>query len=153
MCIRDRVDIILEKRNWDLIDLNEYKFSYYDYKHENKDDNYLGLMKLIISNYDTIVFATPVYWYSMSGILKVFFDRLTDLLTIEKDLGRALRGKSMGALSCSTGSHLGDAFWIPFRESANYLGVNYLGSLHTISGKKNIKQVESFIELLERKKK
>ena len=56
-------------------------------------------MKTIISKYDTIIFATPVYWYSMSGILKVFIDRITDLLTIEKELGRKLRGKKMAVVS------------------------------------------------------
>ncbi|MCP4458779.1 MAG: NAD(P)H-dependent oxidoreductase [Cytophagales bacterium] len=37
--------------------------------------------------------ATPVYWYSMSGIMKVFLDRIYDVLTIEKELGRKLHGK------------------------------------------------------------
>ena len=34
----------------------------------------------IIEKYDTLIFATPVYWYSMSGIMKVFFDRKNDNL-------------------------------------------------------------------------
>ncbi|MCG8573408.1 MAG: NAD(P)H-dependent oxidoreductase [Flavobacteriales bacterium] len=69
---------LVQQTNWDLINLNDYKFSYYDYEHKNKDDDYLKLMKRIIQEYDTLIFATPVYWYSMSGIMKVFFDRITD---------------------------------------------------------------------------
>lgn len=61
----------------------------------SRNDDYLNLMKQILEKYETLILATPVYWYSMSGIMKVFFDRLTDLLTIEKELGRKLRGKKI----------------------------------------------------------
>ena len=64
---------------WDLINLNNYKFSYFDYSHNNQDDDYLNLMRKIIEKYKTLIFVTPAYWYSMSGIMKVFFDRFSDL--------------------------------------------------------------------------
>ena len=41
---------------------------------------------------DNIVFATPVYWYSMSECMKAFFDRLTDLLSFHKIIGKGLKG-------------------------------------------------------------
>ncbi len=88
---------------WDLVDLNDYDFSYFDYEHKNRGDDFLPLMSRLIEAYDVFVFATPVYWYAMSGIVKVFFDRITNLLTIEKDLGRRLRGKKMAGISCSIG--------------------------------------------------
>ncbi len=143
-------DELLKKTKWDLINLNDYHFSYYDYKHENRSDDYLTLMHQIIENYDTLIFATPVYWYSMSGIMKVFFDRITDLLTIEKELGRKLRGKKMAVISCSAGDNLGDYFWLPFSETAKYLGLEYLGNVHTISGKYNNSIIEEFITLIEK---
>ena len=117
---------------WELIDLNDYNISYYDYKYKNATDDYLPLMTQIIERYDNLVFVTPVYWYAMSGVMKVFFDRITDLLTIEKDLGRKLRGKKMAVISCSIGNHLGDQFWLPFSETANYLGMERLFS-HCVS--------------------
>ena len=140
---------LIEKSKWDLINLNDYNFSYYDYNHENRNDDYLDLMKRIITKYDTLIFATPVYWYSMSGIMKVFFDRITDLLEIEKDLGRKLRGKNMAAISCSIGNNLGEYFWLPFTETANYLGMEYLGNVHTITGENNEKKITEFIKLIE----
>jgi multimeric flavodoxin WrbA len=140
---------LIKKSNWDLIDLNDYNFGYYDYNYENRNDDYIKLMRVIIEKYDTLIFATPVYWYAMSGIMKVFFDRITDLLEIEKDLGRKLRGKSMGAISCSIGNNLGDTFWLPFSETANYLGMKYLGDLHTITGEKNDPELEKFISRIE----
>ena len=136
---------LIKKSNWDLIDLNDYNFGYYDYEHKYENDEYIKLMGKIIDKYDTLIFATPVYWYSMSGIMKVFFDRITDLLEIEKDLGRKLRGKNMAGISCSIGNNLGDVFWLPFSETAKYLGMNYLGSLHTISGDINELELDKFI--------
>jgi len=143
---------LVQKSNWDLIDLNDYAFSYFDYEHKNREDDYIRLMQKILNTYDTLIFATPVYWYSMSGIMKVFLDRLTDLLTIEKELGRKLRGKSMAVISSSNGGNLGDSFWLPFTATANYLGMEYLGDIHTIAGEKNELDLEKFITQIEKQK-
>ncbi len=132
-----------EFSSFDTIDLKEYNFSYYDYKHANLQDDYLSLMKRIILNYEMLVFVTPVYWYSMSGIMKVFFDRITDILDEEKELGRQLRGKKMAAVSCSQSADPGEAFWFPFMETARYLGMEYAGSFHARLLKHSIPETES----------
>jgi len=67
----------------------------------------------------------------MSGILKNFFDRITDCLMIEKEIGRKLKGKEMGMISCGSDSELKKGFEMPFIESAHYLGMHYLGNIHT----------------------
>lgn len=135
--------------NWKAIYLNDYDISYYDYEHLNAADDYLPLMKDIILSHDTLLFATPVYWYAMSGIMKVFFDRMTDLLTIEKDTGRQLRGKNMAVISSSYGGNLGEQFWLPFQESANYLGMQYLGHLHTLGDQDNAASIEAFVHSIQ----
>lgn len=142
---------LIKQPKWDIINLNDYNFSYYDYEHQNKHDDYLPLMEQIINKYDTLIFATPIYWYAMSGIMKVFFDRITDLLTIEKELGRKLRGKKMAVISISMGENLGEHFWLPFIETANYLGMEYMGNIHTIAKEKNESKIAEFIELIENK--
>jgi multimeric flavodoxin WrbA len=147
------VDELVKVTDWDLIDLNDYRFSYYDYEHQNLTDDYLGLMRRIIANYDVLIFATPVYWYSMSGIMKVFFDRITDFLDLEKDLGRKLRGKSMAALSCSGGDNLGESFWLPFSETARYLGMNYLGNTHTLADQNETENLQKFAAMIDEKSK
>jgi multimeric flavodoxin WrbA len=124
------VSKISNQINVDVIDLREYTISYYDYENKNSEDDFLSLMKLIIEKYDTLVFATPVYWYTMSGIMKVFFDRFSDLIRIEKELGRKLRGKNMFVISNSDDDTLDYDFYLPFRLSANYLGMTYLGEKH-----------------------
>lgn len=115
----------------DVIDLNTKKIGYFDYDFKNSSDDFIPLMTEVIEKYNTIIFATPVYWYTMSGILKVFFDRFSDLLRYKKELGRKLRGKNMAMLSCSNANDLIEGFSMPFKESANYLGMNYLGDIHT----------------------
>lgn len=132
--------------DFDVLDLNDYNFSYYDYEHGNKADDYISLMQKLIVNYNIFVFATPVYWYSMSGIMKVFFDRLTDLLDNEKDLGRQLRRKYMAVLSSSIGDHLGENFWLPFKETARYLGMGYIDNVHTLENEENKMVLDEFRE-------
>jgi multimeric flavodoxin WrbA len=124
------VDEIATQYNIDVINLNDYKFSYYDYESKNREDDFLPLIKLIIEKYDTLIFATPVYWYSMSGIMKVFFDRFSDLIRIEKETGRELRGKNFAVISNSHESEIDFDFYIPFRKSAEYLGMKYIGEKH-----------------------
>ena len=137
--------------DFDVLDLNDYNISYYDYEHKNENDDYLNLIQNIISNYDILIFATPVYWYSMSGIMKVFFDWTTDLLDNEKELGRKLRNKSIAVLSSSIGDHLGDAFWLPFIETAKYLGMNYIGNIHTIENKVETDELKKFVDSINKK--
>jgi multimeric flavodoxin WrbA len=111
-------------------DLNELVIMPFDYDHDNRDDDFLGLMGHVLKTYDTIILATPVYWYSMSGIMKNFLDRFTDLLTIKKELGRELRGKSLLAISVSKSDDCPPEFPMPFEKSAEYLGMNWKGYAH-----------------------
>lgn len=114
----------------DRIDLVDYAIAQYDYEHQYNDDDFIALMRQIVE-YDVIVFATPVYWYAMSGVMKTFFDRITDCLKVEKELGRKLRGKKMAAISCGSESGEVFGFFYPFESSADYLGMDYLGHTHT----------------------
>ncbi|MEL6254372.1 MAG: flavodoxin family protein [Bacteroidota bacterium] len=121
--------------DFELIDLNSYNISAYDYAHKNREDDFLPLMRRLLE-YDLLIFATPIYWYSMSGILKNFLDRFTDCLKIEKELGRKLRGKSMAAFCCGSDPDEIQGFFLPFELTAGYLGMNYLGDVHAwVEGK------------------
>jgi len=113
-----------------IIDLKTKNIGEFDYEFKNSDDDFIPLIKEIAEKYDTIVFATPVYWYTMSGIMKTFFDRISDCLKTEKETGRKLRGKNMAILSSASEDELKEGFLMPFKESANYLGMNYLGNIH-----------------------
>jgi multimeric flavodoxin WrbA len=124
------VNEIANQYNIDVVNLSDYNFSYYDYESKNRNDDFFELIKGIIEKYDTLIFATPVYWYNMSGIMKVFFDRFSDLIRIEKETGRKLRGKNMAVISNSHDTELDFDFYVPFKKSAEYLGMTYLGEKH-----------------------
>lgn len=124
------INYLNKNSDFDIIDLKTKNIGAFEYDFSNANDDFIPLMETIIEKYDTIIFATPVYWYSMSGTLKHFFDRLSDLLHYKKELGRLLRGKNMAMISNSGANDLKDGFTMPFIESANYLGMNYIGDTH-----------------------
>ena len=125
------VEYVRSNTGFDFIDLSKKTIGQFDYDFANSDDDFIPMMKDISEEVDTIVFATPVYWYSMSGLMKVFFDRFTDLLRSEKEIGRKLRGKNAASISCGSGRELPDYFTKPFSDTAGYLGMSYLGNLHS----------------------
>ncbi|MEM1124588.1 MAG: NAD(P)H-dependent oxidoreductase [Bacteroidota bacterium] len=128
---RKIVDAIIKKTGADLINLNDYEISYFDYQNQNKSDDFIKIATKMME-YEHLIFATPIYWYAMSAQLKTFFDRLTDLLTIRKALGRQLRNnKKMYAVACSSDQVEYEGFFMPFEKTAAYLGMGYGGHLHT----------------------
>lgn len=120
------VETVIDKhKDVTIIDLNKFNILQYDYEHLNQADDYLNLMENILT-YDLIVLATPVYWYTMSGIMKIFIDRLSDLLTIKKDLGRKLRNKKMFIIATFDTS-MPEHFEYVFEQTAIYMGMDYKG--------------------------
>ena len=59
------------------------------------------------------------------GRMKTFLDRFTDLLKIEKEKGRKLRGKRLFLVAVSNSPELPPGFEVPFRLSAEYLGMKF----------------------------
>jgi multimeric flavodoxin WrbA len=117
-----------------VIDLSVLNFSDYDYQSKNSNDDFLPTIRRIVNEYDHIVWVTPVYWYSMSAVMKRFLDRISDCLRIEKDTGRKFRGMSMSLISVSNDVR-NDAFEVPFKLTADYLGMDFLGEQHVIVSK------------------
>ncbi len=123
---RSFVESFVQQSGAKLFDLSGFNIGFYDYQHENRHDDFLRVIRELLS-FDHLVFASPVYWYSMSAQLKVFFDRLSDLLTIEKELGRKLKGKSISVLSTGYNRDLPDCFVKPFELTANYMQLRFKG--------------------------
>ena len=68
------VDALSDRLASDIIDLGVLQISEFDYEFNNKDDDFHPLMEHIVDNYDLIILATPVYWYTISARLKIFMD-------------------------------------------------------------------------------
>ena len=142
--------LIQKELKCDLLDLKNYQIGQFDYEFNNREDDFLPLIRKI-ADYDLIIFLTPVYWYAMSGIMKTFFDRIADCLKIEKETGRKLHGKYMATVSCGSEKKATEGYFIPFQLTAQYLEMKYLGDLHTWieseqPNKKVIDSVEKFVE-------
>mgnify|MGYP000559472720 CR=1 FL=1 len=125
------MDAVLEQANVDFIDLASLDISEFDYEHRNIDDDFLPLIKKIL-NYDKIIFASPVYWYSVTPTMKTFLDRISDLLDLPKllDLGRQLRGKKAYVLCTSVHEDVSSLFIDAFKKTFAYLGMPYGGYVH-----------------------
>lgn len=109
----------------DLFDLSLFNIKPYDYD-ANYNDDFTRLMNQLLS-YERIILATPMYWYSASAQMKTFLDRISDLLSIEKNKGRELRGK-FGALIATGGDKTPpNCFEDVFKMTFKYLGINYQG--------------------------
>lgn len=114
----------------DVVQLRDKNILPFDYDFKNQADDFNALMHQLLDDYDAIIFATPVYWYTMSGIMKNFLDRFTDGLLHDEALGKKFEGKAMAALACGSSKEPIEGYFIPFQKSAVYLKMNYLGDVH-----------------------
>ena len=138
-----------ERLDAKFIDLNTTNISAFDYKHRNINDDFVGLVESLVQC-SHIIFATPVYWYSMSSQMKVFFDRFTDLLIVHKDLGRSLRGIQCSVISTGTDDAMPACFLDQFKMTFEYLGMDFVSTLYspcseTFSLRSNKDEIEDFI--------
>jgi multimeric flavodoxin WrbA len=129
---RQVVDVVAEKISADVFDVSEFDISFYDYEHKNRDDDFLLLIETLLK-YDCWIFASPVYWYTMSAQLKVFVDRLTDLLDIDLEAASSLVGLNAALITTGAEEFCPTCYEDVFINTFNYLGINYRGCLYVDS--------------------
>jgi multimeric flavodoxin WrbA len=130
---RKAVDIAFPAGSADLLILPDFIIGGYDYKHRNTADAFSSIAEAMTS-LDRIVFATPVYWYAMSGPMKLFFDRLTDLTENLKSQGKALAGSGVWMIATGTEHALPEGFEVPFRRTSEYFAMTYRGAAYLYTG-------------------
>jgi len=115
----------------EIIDLSENNISPYDYEHKNLYDDFIPLIKQLL-DYEKIIFSTPIYWYAASAQMKIFIDRTSDFLDLDelKDIGRRLRNKTGYIVCTSISSQADRSFLNSFKNTFEYLGINYGGHVH-----------------------
>ncbi len=134
---RMAVDLALGGTAVEVIDLGQLDIGMYDYDHANASDDFLPLVERLASK-SLWILATPVYWYAMSGRMKVFLDRLSDLVTIRKARGRSLKGTTVAVMASGTDTALPEGFEAPFRQTCDYLGMRYAGALYVQFGDERV---------------
>jgi multimeric flavodoxin WrbA len=116
--------------DYQLVELHKFKLQHYTYDRNNKpNDDFLSIASKM-TEVENIVFATPVYWYAMSGVMKIFFDRLSELISTSKPLGRALSGKSVYLFSTGSELEMPDGFEVPFKRTSEYFEMKYVKSIY-----------------------
>jgi multimeric flavodoxin WrbA len=148
------LDRIATELDFEVVDLSEAGISPFDYAHFNRGDGFEPLIDRILG-YNQILFAAPVYWYSVPPQMKTFLDRLNDLLELPdlRERGRQLRTKRAFVVATSGIDEISGAFISMFRDTFAYLGMEYRGFLHVnCDGGYKIgageRQIEAFISLM-----
>lgn len=115
----------------DYIYLEDHDINGFDYQYRQQNDDFHRLMDRIVA-YDNIIFAAPVYWYSVPPAMKAFLDRISDYLNREelKPKGRLLREKKAFVLSTSNSKVASRTFISMFEETFQHLGMRYQGFIH-----------------------
>ncbi|OPF83714.1 NAD(P)H dehydrogenase [Streptomyces antioxidans] len=102
------------------------------------EDNYEQLVLQKVLSADAIVFATPLYWYGMSGQLKIFIDRLFCYIKSDypdcESVREQLVGKRMVVTISSEESYPGAVSSIvaQMQEFARYLHSDLVGVVRGI---------------------
>jgi len=125
------VDHIAAELDIEVVDLATMNMSAYDYEHRNRNDDFEPLMKRLLE-FNQLIFASPVYWYSVTSTMKLFLDRLSDYLDLPDllDQGRRLRGKQAYIVCTSICPAPPASFISTFVDTFEYLGMHYGGVAH-----------------------
>ncbi|MFC2954059.1 flavodoxin family protein [Marinicaulis aureus] len=109
------------------VDLGTLRIGPYSYSHANADDDFLPLAQAMLKA-QAIVLASPVYWYTMSAQMKLFFDRLSDLTDPPyKTIGKQLAGKTLFVVATGSDPKPPESFVHPFEDSAGYFNMQWGG--------------------------
>lgn len=125
------IDRIAMELEIEVVDLPALRILPYDYDHLNRNDDFEPLMERVLAH-EQLIFASPIYWYSVSPAMKTFLDRLSDFLEVP-DLvpkGRRLRGRNAYVVCTSVCDDPSVEFLGAFRETFHYLGMRYGGVAH-----------------------
>lgn len=109
-----------------IFNLSEMNINPYNYENRNQNDDFIPLIEKVIKH-DMLILATPVHWYSVSTIMKIFIDRISDLLDLRKDLGKELRNRKLFVIASFSNS-IPKGFEDNFQQICDYLGMEYLGT-------------------------
>lgn len=123
---KNYVESLFVNNDLEIIDLLDFKISPYKYKSSEQEDDFIAIIEKIIDA-DRVIFATPVYWYAMSGVMKDFIDRFSDLLGGKhKELGEKLYGKKIDLLSTGSDLEIPNGFSVPFNLTTTYFGMDFM---------------------------
>lgn len=127
---RRLLDSMLKANPHTFIELLDFSIAPYSYAQNYPSADAFPYLADLLLQHPVVVFATPVYWYSMSGVMKNLFDRLIDLTTTHKTLGRQLAGKRVFLVAIGSDSELPVGFEVPFKLISEYFNMLFEGTFY-----------------------
>ena len=127
---------LLEGKDYDAVQMSDYKIS--QYGQVFADDQIKEVFDKI-KEYDTLVIGSPVYWYTVSGLLKTFIDRLYMLPEAE-----VLNGKNLYLFAQGSGPDNDTVKSITFLANrlCTLMGMNLKGvCVDTADGRKILSEM------------
>lgn len=103
------------------------------------DDGYADLLLGKVLSADALVLATPLYWYGVSGQLKIFIDRIVcysgSAYPGSAEVKRRMMGKRMAVVVSSEESYPGAITGVTaqMQELARYLDHSLVGVVHGVA--------------------
>ncbi|NER79831.1 MAG: flavodoxin family protein [Leptolyngbya sp. SIO1D8] len=97
------------------------------------NDNFATLLQDKFLTADAVIFATPLYWYGISGQLKTFFDRIFCYIAASypaaSEVVDRLCGKRIALMLSSEESYVGAPLGVlhEIQEYARYTHSNFIG--------------------------
>lgn len=118
-----------------LISLCQKTLFPYNYTLKNPRDDFLEILECVLDA-NPLILATPVYWHAMSAQMKIFFDRMTDVIDPDfQDKRLKLRGKKVLVVA-SSAKGTPEGFEVPFQSMCHYFSMVYCGCWNWIESEK-----------------
>lgn len=113
----------------EIVDLLENPIAGFSYSPEQTHYDFLPIVERM-TRAEVSIFATPVYWFSYSAIMKNFIDRFSELLIEHQDLVDALRGRDFVLLSTGSSPEPEPALEIAFDKFCGFFGAHCYAKLY-----------------------
>ena len=113
----------LKDKDYETLDLVDYKIYSYG---QNFEDDQFDEVVLKMSQADTIIIGSPLYWHSMSGairnLLDRFYNHVSESLLIGKDMYFIFQGYAPTLQQLEAGEYT-------MKRFASLYGMNYKGMI------------------------
>ncbi len=113
----------------DLVDLGTISIAPFSPVQNYSPDSFLDVIAKMAAAPVT-VFATPVYWYSYSAVMKGFIDRFTDLQLTHRQLGGRLRRREFALLASGSEAELEPALNLAFSRFCDSIGARCIALVY-----------------------
>lgn len=125
---------LIDSFDCEVVDLNAAAIAPFSYAQRyDEDDQFMAIVEKMIGA-PIVIFATPVYWYSFSTVMKNFIDRLSDLVMSQKAVGRRLRGGRWALVSSGSDNEPDRDLCSAFCRTCEYLGAEFVGQVYGVEG-------------------